>query len=234
MPPEAQPAATEVNVPLVTVMNPVTTIGATSVAVPPVAAAATMSVTDSAISVQRQKQDYGPQKNWSRSLKPMTAHRVSVENTYLFQNVKFTSFQEEHFWKAVQDARTFNGGVQANAEQLPDMVVKFWNEKHYQRIGEGFSVGLGGLIRRDHVKMLLRKKGNEIRAAQSGGNNPHPQPIAAMGRKLKRGDISSVSFREAGPWLTKIGKSLHSTLPKRKEELMKHFDGKPDDCELSL
>ena len=168
-------------------INPVTAVTGASDVVPPAAAAAsatTMAITDSSVSVQGPKPDYGPQKNWSRNLKPMTAHRVSVENTYLFANCTFTPFQEKQFWIAVQNARTFNGGERANAEQLPDTVVKFWNEKHYQLIGEGFSLGLGGLIRAGHVKTLLRYKGNEIRVAQSGGNNPHPaQPTVCDNKK---------------------------------------------------
>jgi hypothetical protein len=124
---------------------------------------------------QGEKWDYGPQNNWSRNLSPMTAYRVSVASTYLSENVKFAPLQSEYFWKAVKDATNYHGGEQANSENIAGTIFDLWMAKHYQLIAEGISIGLGGLIRTNHVKRILRSKGNEIRAAQSGGNNPHPK-----------------------------------------------------------
>ena len=162
----------------------------------------------------------------------MTAYQVRVTNQYLYESVKLTHFQNEYFWTAVQHARTFHGG-QGRAptdEQLADQIVHFWNNKHFQLIGEeGFSVGLGGLIRIGHVKSLLWDKGHQIKATQLGVINT-PRPTR---RTLKREDIDSLSYRDAEPWLIIIGKTRHGTKPKRLEELRKHFVGKPSDYELS-
>ena len=98
-------------------------------------------------------------------------------------------------------------------------------------IAEGISIGLGGLIRTNHVKRILRSKGNEIRAAQSGGNNPHPKP---RNRTLRKEQIATLSYKDAEPWLRAIGKPIRNSKPLRLAELMQHFEGKPDDYELSL
>jgi hypothetical protein len=173
---------------------------------------------------------YGPQQKWSRNLKPMPAYQVSVTNTYLFENTKFTPFQEDHFWKAVQQARTYNGGDNASSEKLDDTIQRIWNEKHIQLIRDDtVGIGLGGMIRIGHVKSILQKKGNEVIAARSGSNNPYPK----QRRTLKREQIDTLTFSSARTWLVAMGRSIHSRLPKRKEEIMKHFDGKPAEYEFS-
>jgi hypothetical protein len=180
---------------------------------------------------QRPPDFYAPQNNWSRSLKPMTAHRVTVANTYLVESTKLTPYQNQAFYQFLQTARTFHGGEQANPEHLPSRIMEIWNTRHFQLLGENDGIGLGGLIRLNHVKAILRTRGNAVRAAQAGGSNPPP---TRPPRTLKREDIDKLSFRDARPWVLKIGTSVYNTLPQRKEQLKKHFDGKPADYVLSL
>jgi hypothetical protein len=178
---------------------------------------------------QSEKQDYGPQSKWNRRLSPMTAYQVSVANQYVKETGEFTEFQREHFWNAVLQARRFHGGEDSNSEQHTATIVKNWNEKHYELISNGqSSIGLGGLIRANHVKNILRKKGNEIIASQAGGTNPHQR----WRRTLKRDGIDGLSYSDAAAWLKVIGKPVGNTLPKRKAELVKHFNGKPADYEI--
>ena len=218
---QSQPSNDESSVTIVTAATAAASSTPPNIVASPVATAAAPD--------QSGTRDYGPQNKWNRRLTPMTAYKVSAGHSYLSENVQFTPYQHDQFWKAVIQARTFLGGEQGNSEKLNATIARIWNETHFQLIRDNVMVlGLNGQIRPSHAKKVLMNKGHELIAARMGGSNPHPKPR----RTLKREGVDSLSYMDAAAWLKIIGKPVGNTLPKRKAELMKHFDGQPADYEI--
>ena len=118
-------------------------------------------------------------------------------------------------------------------------VAKIWNNKHMLRIEEGEGMGLGGLIRAGHVRMLMRKAGYRVKIAQMETTarweaEAAPSP---MRKVLKGKDIDGLSHKDCEPWLAKIGVPLGRAmrpLAARRATLKKHFEGKPETYALQL
>ena len=88
-------------------------------------------------------------------------------NQYLSPRRELSEYQNEVFWELV--AKTYqvnnnpNNGIPI--EQLAQKVAGSWNNRHFKLIGDSTmadDVGLGGTMRAEHAKTLLKKQGRTI------------------------------------------------------------------------
>ena len=174
---------------------------------------------------------YGPKGMWSKNHSPLTAYKVSVENQFLPESTKMNGFQDHYFWTAYEMARKFHGSGPAMADKLANSTAENWNLLHVKLIKEGTMVaGLGGMMRMTHARKIIRTKALVIQAAQAGGSNPYDQkPAASTRKRLRKEGISTLSYADAVPFLRKIGRSVQNTAPKRRQQLMEHFNAQNDD-----
>jgi hypothetical protein len=77
------------------------------------------------------------------------------------------------------------------------------------------------------------------------GNSSTPRPAQASApqqnqshsgtrKMLGKRDIDALSYRDAEPWIRKIGKKPRRTVTDCKEQLHKYFQGKLDDHNIIL
>jgi epoxyqueuosine reductase QueG len=135
-------------------------------------------------------------------------------------------------------------------------ITTMWNDRHLMMAtnpqSNYFGIGLSGMIRRPHVRELLKKMGNQLREAQILGIGPESyssevSPVAtaqyasknseeqATSRKrLRKEDLSTLSHRDAKPWLLKIRVGAGNTKEKRIKALEARFKKNPHITELTL
>ena len=97
----------------------------------------------------------------------MTAYNVSVLNQYLPNTVKFNDYQWQFFWRAVQQASRYLGS-KGNTQSPAKQTAENWKAAHLQlSSADQASTGLGGLLRVDTVKAILKQKGYQIQHLKS-------------------------------------------------------------------
>jgi hypothetical protein len=134
---------------------------------------------------------------------------------------------------------------------MEEQITTMWNDRHLMMAtnpqSNCFGIGLSGMIRRPHVRELLKKMGDQLREAQILGIGPesyssevspvttsqyaskHPKEQAASRKRLRKEDISTLSHRDAKPaWLLKISVGAGNTKEKRIKALEAHFENNPD------
>ena len=97
-----------------------------------------------------------------------------------------------------------------------------WKAAHLQlSSADQASTGLGGLLRVDTVKTIMKLKGYQIQAAQMGGLNPH---TATTRKILTKEQVSGLSKTEATAWLRHLNMTVPRLLPDMRAKLLAHFE----------
>ena len=125
----------------------------------------------------------------------MSSYRVNVLSEYLPYTTKFSALQREQFFECVMEARNFHGGENAVMDKVSETVEKAWNNKHLRLIGQGLGVGLGGMIRVQHAKLIMASKGNDVKESQIGGVEPRKIQPASKRVMLQKKDIQVIVQR---------------------------------------
>jgi hypothetical protein len=187
---------------------------------------------------------YPPQAKWGRKLGPLSQYQVSIANTYLDSGKRFTKNND------VTDAYAHLGPPHPSTDSLLDVIVHNWNLNHFKQVQEHGNIGLGGMIRKPHVKSLMKEKGYKILEARiekktsvvPKKKTSKRSMVSELStadasnwtkKKLKKSMVTALSKIDAGNWLKHLGLPLGDTVGKRHEILLKQFDGKAEDYELS-
>jgi uncharacterized protein YneF (UPF0154 family) len=131
-----------------------------------------------------------------------------------------------------------------------------WNDGHLMMAtnpqSHYFGIGLGGMIRRPHVRELLKKMGNQLREVQIQGIGPevthrkyplsqqhsmHRKNLeeqATSRKRLRKEDISTLSHRDGKPRLLKIKIGARNTKEKTIKGFEAHFKKHPHIKEVTL
>jgi hypothetical protein len=110
-----------------------------------------------------------PQSVCARKLGGMD--RVSLLNTYLVELKQFSQYQYTTFWELVSLVWTLVGGEEKSEDMIVESVCQTWNTRHILLHKQG-GIGLGGLIRAGHVKLLMKQCGYNVRQVQISLGNP--------------------------------------------------------------
>ena len=177
---------------------------------------------------------YSPQARWNRSQTPMTAYNVSVINQHLSPSTNLNAFQEKHFWDSVSYAYNYHG-AKANTDNVALVAAQCFNQKHVNLVSGVGSIGLGGMIRTNHAKALLRDKGQDVQVANMGGLNPHKRKAAPVNERaiLTRAKVMKLTHRELMGWSRHLNKAIQNSKQKAQAKLLECFEGKPEDYTIT-
>jgi hypothetical protein len=92
-----------------------------------------------------------------------------------------------------------------------------------------------------HTKNLLKKAGYTIREENMGlGNSSNcrqetaPLHSGTTRKMLGKRYVDTLTYRDAEPWLHKLGKKPRRTVNDRKQQLHQYFQGKLEDHKMIL
>jgi hypothetical protein len=160
----------------------------------------------------------------------------------LTESKELSPFQLQCFWRFAEAAWRIFGGELVAMDSIADTVTRFWNSGHvHLQPTEYAGIGLGGLMQTGHAKALLRKAGYRIREENMGLVNsfnprqePAPPPPSSTMKWLGKRDIDSLSYRDAEPWIRRIGKQPRRAVNHRKQQLHEYFHGKLENHKIIL